>query len=246
MKIKIYVHLNDLPGAFELMSEQLTLVSEVGLLDAAAEVVLCTNGNPNSFDAAKQILNKEEYPNVTFVHTSDRTNLWEYPTLDLMKQECDVVREEEFYICYFHLKGLSRLGDQRVKDWREYMQYWCIERWEDNVKKLDEGIDTVGTNFIETPWPHYSGNFWWARASYIRKLDPLVHPDNLPWGQPSKYINAKLDDGNFRYEHEAWIGSKNPVWAELHSTPGKLVPGWHFENTYSRELYATETSETTN
>ncbi len=244
MKIKIYVHLNDLPGAFDLMSEQMTLASETGLLDAADQVVLCTNGQESSFAAAKEILNPTEFPNVKFVHTGNNVKHWEYPTLNQLKNDCDST-DEEFYVCYFHLKGLSRPGDARVLDWRNYMQYWQIERWEDNVAKLDEGMDTVGTNFIEAPWPHYSGNFWWARASYIRRLDAMVHPDNLPWGQPSRYINATLDDGNFRYEHEAWIGSKNPVWAELHSTPGKLVPGWHFENTYPRDLYATETSEIT-
>jgi hypothetical protein len=241
MKIKVFVHLNDLPGAFELMSEQLTLASETGLLDAAEEVILCTNGNANNFAGAKEVM--AEFENVKFVHVSDNTGLWEFPTLDYMKHVVDS-SEEEFYICYFHLKGLSRRGDARVQDWRHYMEYWCIDRWEDNVAKLDEGMDTVGANYIEGPWAHYSGNFWWARASYVRKLEPLVHPDNIAWGTQSKYIDAVLDDGNFRYEHEAWIGSKNPVWAELHSSPGKLIPGWHFEHPYPRELYATETSTT--
>lgn len=245
MKIKVYVHVNDLPGAFEVLSEQMTLASESGLLDAAEEVILCTNGNSASFVAAHEILNSTDFPNVKFIHTSDRTNMWEYPTLNQLKHDVDN-SDEEFYVCYFHLKGLSRLGDERVQQWRDYMQYWCIERWQDNVDKLNEGMDTVGANFIESPWGHYSGNFWWARASYLRKLDPLIHPDNLPWGQPSKYINATLDGGNFRYEHEAWIGSKNPVWAELHASPGKQTPGWHFENLYPRELYATETSTTEN
>jgi hypothetical protein len=244
MKIKVYVHLNDLPGAFELMSEQLTKASEAGLLEAADQVVLCTNGNPESFTAAHEIMNSTDFPNVKFVHTSDTTNMWEYPTLNQMKQDCDST-DEEFYICYFHLKGLSRLGDVRVQNWREYMEYWTIERWEDSVAKLDQNYDLVATNIIEQPWMHSSGNFWWSRASYVRKLDALVHPDNLPWGHPSQYINANLDGGNFRYEHEAWIGSKTPVWAELHASPGKETPGWHFENTYPRELYATETSETT-
>ena len=241
MKIKVFVHLNDLPGAFELMSEQLTLASETGLLEAAEEVILCTNGNVDNFAAAKEVM--AEFENVKFVHTSNDTRLWEFPTLDYMKYVCDN-STEEFYICYFHLKGLSKLGDARVQDWRNYMEYWCIDRWEDNVAKLNEGMDTVGANYIEGPWAHYSGNFWWSRASYIRKLDSLVHPDNIAWGTPSKYIDAVLDGGNFRYEHEAWIGSKNPVWAELHSSPGKQSPGWHFQNTYPRDLYATETSTT--
>jgi hypothetical protein len=236
MKIKVFVHLNDMPGAFDVMSEQLTLASESGLLDAAEEVILCTNGDESKFSAAKEIM--AEFENVTFVHTSNDTRLWEYPTLDLIKQECSAIAEEEFYICYFHLKGLSRLGDAKSVDWRNYLNYWTIERWEDNVAKLDEGMDTVGVDFIETSWPHYSGNFWWARASYIRKLDPLTEPSKLAWGTQSKLIDAKLDDGNFRFEHEAWIGSGNPVWAELHQGPGKTTPGWHYKNNYPREEYA--------
>jgi hypothetical protein len=240
MKIKVFVHLNDLPGATDVMSEQLTLASESGLLDAADEVILCTNGDESKFAGAKEVM--AEFENVTFVHTGNNSKLWEFPTLDLIKQECNAVAEEEFYICYFHLKGLSRPNDTKAVDWRTYLNYWTIERWEDNVAKLDEGMDTVGVDFIEAPWPHYSGNFWWARASYIRKLDPLTHPNSLAWGKQSTLIDATLDQGNFRFEHEAWIGSGNPVWAELHAGPGKETQGWHYKNNYSREEYATETS----
>jgi hypothetical protein len=254
MKIKVFVHLNDMPGAFEVMSEQLTLASESGLIDAAEEVVLCTNGNPGSFDAAKQIMNKEEFPNVTFVHTGDRTNLWEWPTLNLIKQYCDQT-DDEFYVCYFHLKGMSRPTDTTAVDWRNYLNYWTIEQWEENIAQLDKGMDTVGVNFAEHEWPHYSGNFWWARASYIRKLEPLTHPDKIEWNKPSKLLLAKrkgagggvvLDGGNFRFEHEAWIGSGDPVWAEIHAGPGKKDTGWHYKNNYPREEYATETSTAEN
>jgi hypothetical protein len=240
MKIKVFMHINDLPGSTDLLSDQLTRANESGLLDAADEWILCTNGKEENFETAKQTL--AEFENIKFVHTGNRTDHWEYPTLNYIKQLCDGT-DEEFYICYYHLKGLSRLGDQRVTDWRLFMEYWNIERWEDCVDKLDQNYDLVGTNIIEQPWLHSSGNFWWSRASYVRKLEPLVFPDNLPWGTQSKYINATLDGGNFRYEHEAWIGSKQPVWAELGHSPGKETPGWHFDNVYPRELYATSTVE---
>jgi hypothetical protein len=241
MKIKVFVHLNDMPGAFELMSEQLTRASESGLLEAADQVVLCTNGNENSFAAAREVM--AEFENVSFVHTSDDYSTYEYPTLSHLKQICDE-SDEEFYVCYFHLKGLTKRDNVNVQDWREYMEHWQIDRWQDHVAALDTGSDTAGCNYIENPWPHYSGNFWWGRASYIRKLDPLVDPRMIEWGNPSRYIDAVLDGGNFRYEHEAWIGSKNPVWSELHSTPGKATPGWHFTNPYPRENYVIDPSNT--
>lgn len=234
-KIKIFMHLNDLPGAHELMSEQLTRLSEHELLETAETVFLCTNGNELNFIDAQNVLANER--NIRFFHTSNRTDLWEFPTLDLVKRNCDAA-DEEYNIFYFHLKGLSRLGDGRVTDWRKFMEYWMIDHWKDCVEKLESGYDLVGTNIIEQPWLHSSGNFWWSKSSYIKKLAPLVHPESLPWGTPSKLTGAILDGGNFRYDHEAWIGSGNPTWFEIASTPGKQTPGWHFENNYPESEYA--------
>ena len=233
--IRVYMHVNDMPGAWNVLEGQMNRMAESGLLDVAERVVLCTNGTPSNFDAAKTALS--EFDNVEFVHVSDTYQKFEYPTLHKLKQDCDSA-EEDFYICYLHLKGLTRPNDANVQDWRDYMEHWNIDKWKDCVEALDDECDTVGTNFIESPWPHYSGNFWWSRASYIKRLDSLVDPDNLSWGQPSRYINAILDRGNFRYEHEAWIGNGDPDWYEIDSTPGKTTPGWHFDNRWPRENYA--------
>jgi hypothetical protein len=216
------------------MSEQLSRASESGLLDASEVVMLCTNGQPDSFSGLMNVMT--EYPNVKAVHTSNRTDLWEYPTLDLMKKNCDAL-DDDFAICYFHLKGLSRLGDERVGDWRRFMEYWTIDRWEDSFQKIRDGFDLVATNIIEQPWLHSSGNFWWSHSSYVRKLAKLVHPDQTSWGTASPYTGATYDPGNFRYDHEAWIGSGQPAFYETAHTPGKDTPGWHFNNTYPEDLY---------
>lgn len=234
MKTKVFVHLNDLPGAFDLMSEQMTRLSESGLLDAAETVFLCTNGTETNFIPAHQAL--MEYRNVKFWHTSNRTDLWEFPTLDMLKRNCDAA-DEDFAVCYFHLKGLSRLNDQRVVDWRNFMEHWTIDQWKQCLQKIEDGFDLVGTNIIEQPWLHSSGNFWWSHANYIKKLDKLIDPMNYQWNTKSEYTGAVLDPGNFRYDHEAWIGSKQPAFYEIASSPGKDIPGWHFENTYPESEY---------
>lgn len=236
-KIKIFMHLNDLPGAHELMSEQLTRLSEHELLETAETVFLCTNGNELNFMEAQNVLASER--NIKFIHTSNRTDLWEYPTLDLVKRNCDAAANEEYNVFYFHLKGLSRLGDGRVTDWRNFMEYWMIDNWRTCVEKLDSGYDLVGTNIIEQPWLHSSGNFWWSKSSYIKnKLSALPNPEkDIKWGTPSPYTGAILDGGNFRYDHEAWIGTGEPKWFEIAKTPGKEIPGWHFENLYPESNY---------
>lgn len=232
--IKIFMHLNDMPGAFDLMGEQLTRLSESGLWDAAETIFMCTNGIEDNFYPAQQTL--AEYRHIKWLHVSNRTDLWEYPTLDLLRRNCAAETEESF-VFYWHLKGLSRLGDQRVNDWRKFMEYWMVDRWEDCVEKLNNNYDLVGTNIIEEPWLHSSGNFWWSKASYIKKLIPLVHPDQTPWNTVSPYTGATYDIGNFRYDHEAWIASGDPTWYEMASTPGKHTPGWHFENLYPESEY---------
>lgn len=236
MKLKIYYHLNDSPGWNDVMSDQMTKMSESGLLDQISEAHFCTNGDELAFQPAQLLL--KDFEEIKWHHTSNDRALWEWPTLDNMRQHVTAMGDEEFYVMYVHLKGLSRPSDPAVTDWRLFMDYWIIERWQDCVAKLDEGYDTAGVNFAEQPWPHYSGNFWWARASYLRRLPELVHPAQTAWGTPSPYTGARYDVGNFRYDHEAWIGSSNPRAAELFVSPGKQDTGWHFRNNYPRENYA--------
>ena len=225
-----------------------------------SNVYIMMNGHLTKFLDVATLL--ENNPNVRMVHTSQTHKLWEWPGLDFLKRYCDQLPEgKEEYVMYFHTKGLSKLNQGNIRDWRHYMEYWNIDRWRDCVALLDDNHDCVGTNWISKPfigidgrtvrnWKHYSGNFWWARASYIRKLESLTHPDSLNWNNPSKLLVKRngqgviLDKGNFRFEHEAWIGSAQPVWVELHAGPGKRDTGWHYKNNYAREEYATETSTT--
>lgn len=234
MKIKVFYHVNELTGAFDLMGEQLSLASESGLLDTIDEFYICINGVNDNFNGAREVM--KPYANVKFVHVANDAKQCEYPTLNFMHK---TVKEDDTdcVIGYFHLKGLTRLNDPNVIDWRDYLDYWTIEKWAISVEKIKEGYDLVGTNIIEKPWLHSSGNFWWSRAKYIRVLNELVSPSNIPWGTVSPYTGAVYDIGNFRYDHEAWIGSKNPNFFEIDCTPGKAEPGWHFRNRYSRENY---------
>ena len=256
MRIVGFYHAPDLPHWNEVMSDQLTKMSESGLLDRIDELHICMCGNPNSFSAAQESL--KEYSNIFWIHVETDTQLGEWPTLTYLKDYCDK-HPEEFYVMYTHLKGLSKFGDPYREGWRQYMDYWQIERWEDNVAALDQNYETTGINFndeaaytsrnFSNVWPHYSGNFWWARASYVRRLDPLQDPRTIVWGTPSKLLvhgdfvtGVALDPGNFRYENEAWIGSKNPTYFELAYSPGKFDHDYHAKNVLPREQFDENTN----
>jgi hypothetical protein len=88
-----------------------------------------------------------------------------------------------------------------------YLEYFTIHNWKDCVTSLN--MNTRPTYLFEsglinqdtgiTEWEqnsHYSGNYWWANASYICKLDP-------------NYL-YRTDKGWDRYRSEFWIGTGNP------------------------------------
>lgn len=252
-KLKVVYQCCDLPCSQELIAEQMhrLLKSE---LSKTADIFLSVNGNLTNF--LELALLVEPYKNIRICHTSDRSNLMEYPALNLLKELADAASDEE-YVFYFHLKGVTHRNHRGMHDWRRYMEYWTIDRYHDCIAKLDEGFDTCGTNYINKPfmgvdgiarsWPHYSGGFWWARTSYIKKLAPLPHPDSYVNGTVSKLTGYTIDDRKyFRYDHEAWVASGNPNWSEIHKTNGSNdngkgnYPGWHYHNPYSEHLYKNE------
>lgn len=109
---------------------------------------------------------------------------FEYPALDIV---CQKAQEEDCLIYYFHTKGVSYHGPQqkdrhwlyfkkKVEAWREVMEYYNIDKWLVAANVLSSGYDTYGClRYPPRPavYTMYSGNFWWARASYVRKLRPV-------------------------------------------------------------------------
>lgn len=252
-KLKVVYQCCDLPGYYELVAEQMHRLLKSKLINEA-DIFLSVNGDLVNF--LELALLVEPYQNIKICHTSQTNSLMEYPGLTLIKELADATIDEEYFM-YFHLKGVTHRNHRGIHDWRKYMEYWTIDRYLDSIRKLDEGFDICGTNYIYKPfmgvdqviksWPHYSGNFWWARASYLKKLDPLPHPDSYVTGSVSKLTGYPIDGRKFfRYDHEAWIASGNPNWAEIHKTCGSNndntgnYPGWHYHHPYAEHLYKNE------
>lgn len=248
-KLKIFYHVCSLPSWQDIMSDQLTKLYESGLLHAAEEIHICTIGNQKELDVAKSVT--KDFDNIQWHHISDRLDLMEYATLDYIREYVHK-NQEEYYVLYMHQKGITRPTDKNTADWRHYLDYWSIERWKLSIEKLDQGHDLVGTNWIDgyetkqddkgnsiAVWPHFSGGTWWANSQYLRTLEPMVHPDSVPYGETSKLTKLEYTKVNWRYDHEAWHGSASPKIFCLHESPGKTAyPGWHFDHAYPRSMYA--------
>jgi hypothetical protein len=120
--------------------------------------------NDNGIIINDDILKDEKFE-IIYVGKSEE---YERPTLLHMrkKAEEDSINTNYFYL---HTKGIKHFGkgnEQQIIDWINLMLFWNIEKWELAIEKL-KVYDTYGCNDYKT---HYSGNFWWAKCSHIKKL----------------------------------------------------------------------------
>ncbi len=115
----------------------------------------------------------------------------------------------EYAVLYTHTKG-ALYNTPWNRAWRRSMTQHVVSGWRDCVQLLDDS-DAVGCHwltrdshhdpqaghFVTTPF--FGGNFWMARASYLRTLPP--------------------PQDEHRHQAEEWIGLGNP---RVHD----LLPGW--------------------
>lgn len=127
---------------------------------------------------------------------------YEFPTLSKLVTYCRLNPEARVF--YFHNKGVTYNPPwEAVEAWREYMEYYIIERYQDCLYELEkDDIAVCSQGLRDYPCTHFSGNFYWTRCDYLNKL-PAFNTSS-------------------RYEAEFWI-SKG-ISGETNKFDGKLHP----------------------
>lgn len=165
----IFIDENHLLRGKNIIKRQFEKIMNSGLLDRCKAIYIGYVGDvdfPCEFiinHSKVKIVVKEKYGN-------------EGVTTYSLKKFCDSEKEESL-IMYIHNRGISHNEDSPSEDWTIMMEYFVIENWESSIKILEEKYtcgcelwshpDRINSNdFIF----HYSGNFWWARSSYIKLL----------------------------------------------------------------------------
>lgn len=205
MKIIVFYHLYQYGPWEAVFNEQYGLLRSSGLFDAADGIFIGINGNQTA-----QFPNEKVYSAI-----NEHPEMHEADTLKALAYTASTVPDAK--ILYIHSKGVSNYN-KKSNDWRKMMNHFCIEKWQDCVDLLQDH-DAVGCNYLNYPdndilKPHFSGNFWWANAEYINKLDMsyLDHPN--------------------RFSREFWIGTAHGDLHEVHNSGVN-----HYEEEYPRELY---------
>ena len=151
------------------------------------------------------------------IFNKDTAELYEWITLEKLWEDA-INTDEEYYVLYLHNKGATHINAKikNAKYWRQYMLYFCVSRWQDCIKELQNFI-AVGVDLSQENnnlW--FAGNFWWTKSSYIKKLE-----------NPSKFINDRM-------YAEMWLGSKS-ILNEFKSLHNSNIN--HYEVEYKENFY---------
>jgi hypothetical protein len=208
MKNKLYYHfyIPDTPSHWELLLyEQLDCIEGSGL-HQHCEVEICVSSNQENYKKLEQIIKSYLFLKSSWFDITNNGNHFEGPTLLKLYDECFLYDN----VGYIHSKGITSLSKE-VNRWRKVLEYGVIEKWKDNINALNKGYDVSGIfytnkckNILNKNYYHFSGNFWWARSSYIKILK---RPTLDFWK-----VESKEDEElwNSRHRYEFWISMKNP------------------------------------
>jgi hypothetical protein len=207
MRSVIYFHVGTIGDYQKIFDEIYSQILESNLLNEVESLNIGIVGNGK--------LNFEKNNKIK-VHTNPNLELGEFFTLELLKNFSDSVTKN-YKVLYLHTKGVTTPNNPCIVDWRKYMTYFNVNQYEKCFDTLEES-DSCGVDLVYEPALHYSGNFWWANSSYIKKL-PTINEIKFPKTPPILSI---------RHNGEFWIGMAN----------GKLKSLWNSNiNVYERHLH---------
>lgn len=154
----------------------LAQLKQTNMLDVLDLVVVNNIGLP--LDSCTYVSDKK----IKFIQCSDNSGLFERPTLQLMHSFSK--KNAGVKMLYLHTKGISYTPNtpahKNIQAWIAYMLHFLLDK--SCLPLLDE-YDTLGCNYYEGPYKHYSGNFWWVRSDYLANLnlDRLVSRADAEW-----------------------------------------------------------------
>lgn len=205
MTIQIYFHIfaNYNPICHSILQEQIECILNSPIYDKISRINLCVSGSDNyNFNSILTYL--RNLPDKFFIRKSEfGDNTYERYTLLTMKEDLQNFSGNDDCILYIHTKGITRHVKhlEPIRDWRRCMMYFLLNKGEQCLEYLKD-YDTVGIFKHPTyDKPHYSGNFWWARGSYLKKL----------------FDNFVIDDDHL--SPEMFLFKANPKYFNMHEMP---------------------------
>lgn len=187
--------------AWPIVEEQMSVMQNSGLTDAASEIVCGINGGEESQKLADTLLPAKAHK---IYHGMDSHS--ELPTI--FQLENWLKTHPNWYVLYFHSKGATRpAGDDYRTRWRRCMMRNLVEHWKQCVTDLEHGYESVGCHWLTNAmYPQvpkgqniWAGNFWWATSNFLITLPSMMLRDRLRI--------SGLYAAESCFEAEVWIGN---------------------------------------
>jgi hypothetical protein len=198
MKLNVFYHIFLSEDANKLIEEQLQKLYSSGIYEHSTIYIYINDiyGGKYTISEENTILMNKISNNINYY-----TN--HYYEIYTQAKLYELSKKEDACYLYMHTKGVTRINHKdegkysyrNVKNWRNIMEHFCIDHWQECIKQLETN-DLVGCNYFpKNSLPgvpaHYSGGFWWSKSSFINRL-----PD------PNRYLIGNID----RFHAEFWIG----------------------------------------
>ena len=182
MNIVVFIHVYTVNNWFNIIKSQLERIKNSGLLNYSNVKI---SVNKDTYDTDINLLHSLiiNYKNVEIIHIGVNTFCGECTTINLIKDYCDNLIDEK-NILYIHTKGVTQYKSIRelpVDGWRNMMEYYLIDKWNDCVDKLNKyQYDCCGINYQDHSAmidgelkliKIFNGNFFWCKSKYVRKIN---------------------------------------------------------------------------
>jgi len=193
--IAVFYHIAGILRWKSIVLEHLELLDTSELYDQATKIFFCFIGGEKDFEFLKIMV--APYEKIVVTHLSKNVTEYEFPTLMFVQ---NYVQNHNDDVLYFHVKGTSYNKENKyykaTNNWRHYMNFYLLKNWRYSVVNLEK-YDVVGTSVWRDKqgvFRFFCGNYWWAKASYLRTTRKI---QSFDW--------------NNRWDAEWWLASgKNP------------------------------------
>lgn len=192
MNRSLYFHVATIGNYQQVFDEIYSKVLKSGLYYFLDNVNICIVGGGNL-----------KVPQDVNVFRDSDISKGEFFTLEKI-ENISKSSDENLKILYLHTKGVTNPNNQCIIDWRKYMTYHNVIKYDKCIKALD-CYDACGVDFVEEPAKHFSGNFWWANSFYIKTLPNIS--DISKKNYPSVLTT--------RHNAEFWLGMGNGKFASF-------------------------------
>lgn len=184
MNIKGFYHICLANEWVEIVIDQIGKIISSGLYEKSDEINIGCCGNSKGLAYLKDIL--KPYTKCKIVVYKEKIEVFEIPTLQFLQDLCQNSNAPawtpnmdssagDFLVWYIHSKGAI----SGHKNWRVEMDELIINQHDTCIQLLEESADLgccgprlrcdgFHHNLVKC---HFSGNFWWAKASYIKILN---------------------------------------------------------------------------